>query len=187
MNPRLGLSMDDKIILFFGFVRPYKGLDLLLEAMAFPQLRKQNIHLLVAGEFYGDETSYRNQVKELGLSGNVTFYSSYIAKEDVKNFFCSADLIVQPYKNATQSGITQIAYHFERPMLVTDVGGLSEIVSDGRVGYVVPARPSEIAERINEFYVLGKEDEFSRAASVEKQRFSWKTFAGVIMKMASMK
>ena len=172
----LGLEMGEKVILFFGFIRTYKGLDLLLEAMADEQVRKRDVKLVVAGEFYGDQEKYRKLVAALGLTGRIIFHSSYIGKEEVKNFFCAADLVVQPYRSATQSGITQIAYHFERPMIVTDVGGLSEMVPDGKVGYVVPVNAAGIARRIVDFYSENKESFFERNAATEKERFTWKGF-----------
>jgi len=178
---KLGLGIGEKIILFFGFIRPYKGLDLLLNAMAGEAVRALNLKLLVAGEFYGDEAHYRKIINDLGLSQNVVLHSSYIAKEEVKNFFCAADLVVQPYKSATQSGITQIAYHFERPMLVTNVGGLAEIVPDGKAGYVVDVDEKEIARCIVDFYSQSRETEFSANAKTEKARFSWKSFVRVIL------
>ncbi len=181
---KLGLLMGEKVILFFGFIRPYKGLDLLLHAMADDQVRSLNLKLLVAGEFYGDEEVYTKLISDLNISGNVMLHSSYIAKEDVRNFFCAADLIVQPYRSATQSGITQIAYHFERPMIVTNVGGLSEIVPDEKVGFVVDVNANAIARRISDFYLEDKENEFSANAAIEKEHFSWKSFVHNILSLA---
>lgn len=180
---KLGIELNQKMILFFGFVRPYKGLDLLLKAMSMEQVRRLNIFLVVAGEFYGDEKHYKDLVQELKISNNVQFHSSYIPKEEVKNFFCAADLVVQPYKSATQSGITQIAYHFERPMIVTNVGGLAEIVSDGKTGYVVDVDPEKIALRIADFYDQNKENEFSDAARIEKEKFSWPAYVRSLLKL----
>ncbi len=173
---RLGIPPGQKTILFFGFIRPYKGLDLLLEALADEGLRALNVHLLVAGEFYEDEKPYLDLVDRLGLKDRVIFHSSFIPKEDVKYYFCASDMIVQPYRTATQSGITQIAYHFERPMLVTNVGGLPEIVSDQIVGYVTETNPSAIAGAINNFYFEHKEEEFSANVRKEKERFTWSAF-----------
>ena len=178
---KLGMGIGEKVILFFGFIRPYKGLDLLLNAMADENVRSIKIKLLVAGEFYGDEVNYRRMIAELRISENVILHSTYIPKEDVKNYFCAADLVVQPYRTATQSGITQIAYHFERPMLVTNVGGLAEIVPDGKVGYVVAVDAGEIAGSIVDFYKSGREEEFHLNTSKEKERFSWKSFVNRIL------
>lgn len=173
---KLGISITQKVILFFGFIRPYKGLDLLLKAMAVDEVRKLNLMLIVAGEFYGDEKLYKDMVLEFNINDNVSFHSAYIPKEEVKNYFCAADLVVQPYKSATQSGITQIAYHFGRPMLVTNVGGLSEIVPDGKVGYVVGVDEKKIASAIADFYIGNKEASFVKNVAIEKERFTWKTF-----------
>ena len=178
---KLGLGMGEKVILFFGFIRPYKGLDLLLNAIADESVRSLKIKLLVAGEFYGDEENYKRMISELRIAENIMLHSSYIPKEEVRNFFCAADLIVQPYRSATQSGITQIAYHFERPMLVTNVGGLAEIVPDGKVGYVVAVDAKEIAGRIVDFYKSGREEEFQKNVSKEKERFTWKSFVNKIL------
>jgi D-inositol-3-phosphate glycosyltransferase len=180
---KLGIELNKRLILFFGFVRSYKGLDLLLHAMAMDEVRNLNISLLVAGEFYGDEKVYKDLVNELNINERVQFHSLYIPKEEVKNYFCAADLVVQPYRSATQSGITQIAYHFERPMIVTDVGGLSEIVPDGKVGYVVKVDAKDIARRIADFYNQNKEQDFSSATKNEKERFSWKAFVNSLLKL----
>jgi D-inositol-3-phosphate glycosyltransferase len=181
---RLRMDIGQKMILFFGFVRPYKGLDLLLRAMAIDEVRRLNIHLVVAGEFYGDEKFYHDLVRDLKISDNIHFHSSYIPKEEVKNFFCAVDLIVQPYKSATQSGITQIAYHFGRPMVVTNVGGLSEIVPHGKVGYVVDVNENSIAKGISDFYNGNKEQEFANNTSREKDRFTWKSFVNNLLKLS---
>ena len=179
---KLGIPVGEKLILFFGFIRPYKGLDLLLNAMADEKVKKLKVKLVVAGEFYGDEEKYKSIVQETNIGNNVIFHSAFIPKEEVKNFFCAADVVVQPYRNATQSGITQIAYHFERPMIVTNVGGLPEIVPDGRVGYVVNVDEKEIAQAIFNFYSLNKEEQFSLNTSAEKERFTWRGFVRNLMK-----
>jgi D-inositol-3-phosphate glycosyltransferase len=182
---KLGLGTAARVILFFGFIRPYKGLDLLLNAMADDKVRDLRLKLIIAGEFYGDKDAYAAMISKLSLDENVVLHSSYIPKEDVRNFFCAADLVVQPYRSATQSGITQIAYHFERPMIVTQVGGLSEIVPHGKVGYVVPVNDKEIARAIAEFYEQGREEEFSRNTKLEKERFTWKSFVHNVLRTAA--
>ena len=179
---RIGIPVGEKVILFFGFIRPYKGLDLLLSSMADEKVRALKIKLIVAGEFYGDEEKYKGIVQSLNLGNNVIFHSAFIPKEEVKNFFCAADVVVQPYRNATQSGITQIAYHFERPMIVTNVGGLPEIVPDGRVGYVVNVDEKEIANAIFNFYSQNKEEQFSLNTQSEKERFTWGGFVRSLLK-----
>ncbi len=173
---RLGYFDTDSLILFFGFIRRYKGLDLLLEALAAPRLKERNVKLLVAGEFYEDEKPYREMVRRLGLSDQVRFDSEFIPQEKIKDYFCAADIVVQPYRSATQSGITQIAYHFGRPMLVTRVGGLAEIVDHDKSGYVVPADPTSIATALDDFYQHARERDMASEVEKAKIRFSWNTF-----------
>ena len=177
---KLGLSSSDNYILFFGFIRRYKGLDMLLEAMSDARIKGRNLKLIVAGEYYEDGAFYENKIKEYGLQDKVVLRTDYIPSEMVKYYFCAADMIVQPYRSATQSGVTQIAYHFEKPMLVTDVGGLSEIVPHGKVGYVVQPNPKAIADSLNDFYENNREASFSANAREEKKRFQWSSFAEAI-------
>ena len=136
----LGLDADTRYILFFGLIRDYNGLDLLLRAFADSRLRGKGVKLIVAGEFYGNAEKYEQLERELGLAEHIVWYKEFVPADKVRYFFAAADLVAQPYKSATQSGITQIAYHFERPMLVTNVGGLAEIVPHGKVGYVTQPR-----------------------------------------------
>jgi glycosyltransferase involved in cell wall biosynthesis len=172
----LELDPNEKIILFFGLIREYKGLDLLLKAMADPAIKQKKIKLIVAGEFYDNQDKYLTLVDELGINGEVTIKNEFIASEMVKYYFCAADLIVQPYKTATQSGITQIGFHFERPMLVTRVGGLPEIIQHDKDGYVVDTDPESIAQYISKYYDESKEVPFSAALKTSKERFSWNYF-----------
>ena len=129
----LKLDQESLYLLFFGFIRDYKGLDILIRAFSDNRLRGKNLKLLVAGEFYENAAPYMKLVKESGLENDIIFYDRFIADKEVGLFFSAADLVVQPYKSATQSGVTQIAYHFDKPMLVTDVGGLKEIVHAWKV------------------------------------------------------
>lgn len=175
-----------RYILFFGFVRGYKGLDLLIEALGQPEVKAQNIHLIVAGEFYESEAKYKELIQKRGLADRVIVRSDYIPQEEVKAYFCAADLVAQTYRTATQSGVTQIAYHFERPMLVTDVGGLAEIVPDGKVGYVVKPQPDAIAGALLRFFTENKEEAFSKAAAIEKERFSWSHFTRKFIAFANL-
>ncbi len=179
----LGLSTDEKIILFFGFIRKYKGLNLLLKAMADERLKKMNVKLLVAGEFYEDEKPYMDQIQESEISDRVILHTNFIDKEKVKNHFCAADIVVQPYISATQSGITQVAYFFNRPMLVTNVGGLAEIVTDKRDGYVTDVVAEKIADALNDFYSNNREKEFSDNVMKDKERFSWNSFIDGMKKL----
>ena len=172
----LKLSVNDKHLLFFGFIRKYKGLDLLLEAMADERIRQLEIKLIVAGEYYEDAAPYNEIIKKNGLEKSVILKTEYIPSEEVKYYFCACDMVAQPYRSATQSGVTQIAYHFEKPMLVTNVGGLSEIVPNNKVGYVTEINPKEIADAIVDFYTNNREQEYIQNIIIEKQRFLWSTF-----------
>ena len=172
----LGLNSEDKHLLFFGFVRKYKGLDLMLKAMADRRIKAMGIKLIIAGEFYDDKTEYTDMITNLGIEDNIIMKSDFIPAEKVKDYFCAADMITQTYRTATQSGVTQIAYSFDRPMLVTDVGGLAEIVPNNKVGYVTSQNPTEIADAIIDFYTNNKEAEFTINTSTEKKRFSWESF-----------
>lgn len=171
----LGLDKDTNYLLFFGLIRDYKGLDLLLEAFASESLNKYNLKLLVAGEFYCDSKPYFDLIKKHNLEQRVVMSNNFIPDDIVKDYFCAADIVVQPYKNATQSGVTQIAYHFNKPMIVTDVGGLSEIVPHNKVGYVVQPDKDEIAKAIETFYSEGKEQEFVENVKIEKTKYSWES------------
>jgi len=169
----LKLDPDFNYVLFFGFIRDYKGLDLLLKAFGKQNIIELPIKLLVAGEFYSDSKHYYDLIAELKLEDRVILSTEFIPESQVSKYFCAADLVVQPYKSATQSGVTQIAYHFDKPMIITRVGGLEEFVTNNLVGFVVTPDPESIAEAIYTFYHLNKEAEFSKNASIEKLRFSW--------------
>ncbi|MCW3085272.1 MAG: glycosyl transferase family 1 [Bacteroidetes bacterium] len=172
----LNLNSLDKHILFFGFIRKYKGLDLLLEAMDDERIRQLGVKLIVAGEYYEDAAPYNEIIRKKGLESSIILKTEYIPSEEVRYYFGAADLIAQPYRTATQSGVTQIAYHFEKPMLVTNVGGLPEIVPHNKVGYVTAIDPKSIADAIVDFYTNNREAEFIRNTILEKQRFLWSTF-----------
>lgn len=180
---KLSIPENDKLILFFGFIRSYKGLDLLIEAMNEPEVKQQNVRLLIAGEFYEDSKPYLDRINEFNAENRFILHTSFIGKDEVKNYFCAADLVVQPYKSATQSGITQIAYYFGRPMLVTNVGGLAEIVADKRVGYVTERNAQSIAHAISDFYNHNRENEFAKNATVDSEKFSWKAFTNGILEL----
>jgi len=169
----LGLEEETKYILFFGFIREYKGLDLLIKAFADERFRKLPVKLLIAGEFYIDGKPYLELIDQLGLKDEIILRTEFIENSEIVNYFCASDIVAQPYKDATQSGVTQIAYHFEKPMLTTNVGGLSEMVPDGKVGYVVTPDVNEISEALLRFFNENKEQEFSAYAAIEKKRFSW--------------
>ena len=177
---RLKLDEGFRYVLFFGFIRDYKGLDLLLEAFSDDRLKKMKIRLLVAGEFYCDPKPYREIIEKHRLEDQVIMSNDFIPDNRVLNYFCAADLVVQPYKSATQSGVTQIAYHFNKPMIITNVGGLAEFVPHEKAGYVVNPDPVEIAEAIVRYYRENKETEFSANAAIEKKKYSWAAMVGAI-------
>jgi glycosyltransferase involved in cell wall biosynthesis len=185
---RLGLNPEVDYVMFFGLVRDYKGLDLLLDAWKIMKERgiTHGRRLIVAGEFYSDETRYRRQIDEAGLSEDVILHDWFIADSDVKLYFSLADLLVLPYRSATQSGVTQIAYHFEVPMVVTDVGGLPEIVPDGTVGYVADVTAESIAAAIEKFYTNRGSDRLRAGFATEKKRFSWAATADKIEELYQM-
>lgn len=181
----LGIDLNSRWMLFFGLIRNYKGLDILLHAMKEPSSNLENLKLMVAGEFYSNSEHYYNLVKELGLGKRVKFFPEFIPDNKVASFFSSADIIVQPYKHATQSGVTQIAYHFNKPMIVTNVGGLSEMVPNEKVGYVVEPNALAISSAIDQFYTENKETEFSENAAQEKTKYSWKRMVETIFLLHS--
>lgn len=166
---QLNLPEKAPMALFFGFIRQYKGLDLLLEALA----QTPDIHAIVAGECYDDWAFYQQIIDQKGVAGRVHLFTDFIPTEQVRVFFSAADLVVQPYRTATQSGISQIAYHFEKPMIVTNVGGLPEIVSDGVSGYVVAPEPAAIAAAMQDFFTKNRAEAMEAGVRAEKKRFSW--------------
>jgi glycosyltransferase involved in cell wall biosynthesis len=180
----LGVA-DEWVILFFGYVRRYKGLHILLDAM--PAILKSiKLKLLVVGEFYDDEQKYRAQIAEKGLQENVLVHSDYVPNEDVSKYFSAADVVVLPYISATQSGIVQIAYQFDKPVIATDVGGLSEVVLDGRTGFIVkPEAPEAVADAVVRFYKEGRESEFVRNVQEEKKKYSWDNLVQAIEKLTA--
>lgn len=181
------LNLDPKVnyLLFFGFIRAYKGLDLLLQAMADPLLEERpDTKLIIAGEFYEDAAPYHELIRKLHLEDRLVLYTDFVPNAMVKHFFCASDLVVQPYRHATQSGVTQVAYHFNKPIVVTDVGGLSEMVPNGEVGYVVAPQPEAIATAITDFYGTGKSAGFVLHIQQFKKRFSWSSFVQRVYSLA---
>ncbi len=182
---KLKLDPNYHYLLFFGFIRAYKGLDLMIKSMAESSLQDMPIKLLVAGEFYEDSEPYFSLIKTLNLENKIEMHTHFIPNSEVTNYFSACDMVVQTYHNATQSGVTQIAYHFNKPMLVTDVGGLAETVPHLQVGYVVDKDPKQIAAYIRHFYDEKKEEEFSQKASEYKQKFSWENIVKGLMEVAN--
>lgn len=171
---KLGLSPSKNYLLFFGFIRDYKGLDLLLEALGSEHLKDEPIHLIIAGEYYGKQEYYESLIEAYQLQDRLVLHTRFISNEAVKYYFGAADLVVQPYRTATQSGISQIAYHFEVPMVVTEVGGLPEIVPDGEVGYVTQVDSAAIAKAIRTFFKENKSAAFIQGIQKRKHLYSWK-------------
>ncbi|MCR5445125.1 MAG: glycosyltransferase [Bacteroidales bacterium] len=169
----LNLASNHRYALFFGFIRDYKGLDLLLDAFADERLKELDVHLIVAGEFYGDSKPYMDQIARLGIADRVELKTDFIPDSEVNRYFCAADIITQPYRSATQSGVSQIAFHFEKPMLVTNVGGLPEIVPDGKAGFVVPTDPKAIADALVRFYREDWSSRLTEGVRDEKTKYSW--------------
>ena len=173
------LGLDDKngYMLFFGLVRAYKGLDVLLDA--FGQIKDQlpTVQLIIAGEFYEDEEKYRAQIAANGLKERVLLRNEFIPDADLRKYFGAADLIVQPYKTATQSGVTQVAFHFEKPMLVTNVGGLGEIVHDHKMGYACEPTAEAIAADIVDYFQNKRQEAYTAYLQKEKTKYAWSNMA----------
>ncbi|NNV54373.1 glycosyltransferase [Limnovirga soli] len=182
---QLGIHPDQKIILFFGFIRKYKGLDILIEAIHIlkQQAALENIKLMIAGEFYDDEQIYQQQIDAAGIREDLIINADFIAEDQVKFYLCAADFVIQPYRNATQSGVTPLAYHFEKPMLVTNVGGLPDLVPDGKAGLVCEPHAEDIAKHILRLYQLGT-DYFLPGLRYEKQKYSWNILVNTIKQLA---
>jgi glycosyltransferase involved in cell wall biosynthesis len=181
---KLELDPGASYILFFGVIREYKGLDLLVRAFAACAGNHPGLRLLVAGEFYSDRQEYTDLIAELNLGDRVIIRDGFIPADRVKYYFSLADLVAQPYRTATQSGVTQIAYNFEVPMLVTRVGGLPEMVPDGKVGYVTDVDVQSVADAISDFFDSDRAEFFRKNISREKKRFSWEAMVSAIEDMA---
>jgi D-inositol-3-phosphate glycosyltransferase len=180
----LGLAPESRYVLFFGFIRAYKGLDVLLEAMADARVAALPVKLLIAGEFYEDAAPYEALIQKHQLESRLVRATDFIPNGQVANYFSAADIVVQPYKNATQSGVSQVAYHFGRPMLVTDVGGLAELIPDGVVGYVVPPTAAAIADALVDFYANDREEAFAAGVRQEARKFSWEVMIAALKEVA---
>lgn len=170
---KINVSLDDKYILFFGFIRKYKGLDLLLDSMSDEKIIDRKIKLIIAGEFYENEKHYQKKINDLDLSDSVFIYDHYIDNNEVNNYFCASDLVVQPYLSATQSGISMIAFHFNKPVLATNVGGLREYINHGKTGYLVEPISTEITRLIVDYFDNHRQLEFSNHIKKIKNQYSW--------------
>jgi glycosyltransferase involved in cell wall biosynthesis len=186
----LKIKKEALIILFFGFIRKYKGLDILLDAMKIlkdlPNTQYPIPKLLIAGEFYEDRKNYDDQIQRLGIHENLILHTDFIPDSMVKYYLCAADVVIQPYRNATQSGVTPLAYHFEKPMIVTNVGGLPSLVLDGKVGLIAEPDAASIAEKILEYFSLG-ETYFLPYLVEEKKKYTWLKMTETILQLANNK
>jgi glycosyltransferase involved in cell wall biosynthesis len=180
----LNIETDAKIILFFGFIRKYKGLDILLDSIKILQQSNPTLKLLIAGEFYDDEKSYKEQIDKLGIEQQLILRTNFINDNEVKYYLCASDVIVQPYRSATQSGVTPLAYHFEIPMIVTNVGGLAALVPDNKVGLIAEPNAASIAEKIIQFFNNG-EQQYLPFLKEEKKKYSWSKMVEAIMSIAT--
>jgi glycosyltransferase involved in cell wall biosynthesis len=187
----LNIRNEELVILFFGFIRKYKGLDILLDAMKILKDQStnnistygKNIKLLIAGEFYGDRKPYDLQIEQLGIKDDLILRTDFIPDSQVKYYLCASDVVIQPYRNATQSGVTPLAYHFEKPMIVTNVGGLPSLVPDGKVGLVAEPTAEDIAAKIVDYFKKG-EQFFLPNLIEEKKKYSWQNMTDTIIKIA---
>lgn len=177
---QLGLKKNGNYLLFFGLVRQYKGLDLMLRAMGDSRVKNMDMHLLVVGEFYDPIEKYEIIIEEEGIENYVTLHNEFIPTNKIKTYFSAVDMVTQTYHTASQSGITQIAMHFDCPMLVTDVGGLSEIVAHQTTGYVTPKSPQAIATALVDFYQNERYPQYSAAVAQEKEKYSWTSFCQAV-------
>ena len=181
---KLGLKDDDKIVLFFGLIRQYKGLDLLLKAFAAEGVKQQHLKLLIAGEFYEDKQPYLDLIASLQLEESVILHDKFIPNDEVRHYFCAANLVAQTYRHATNSGVTMVGYYYNCPMLVTNVGGLKEIVPDNACGYVVTTEPEAIAEKLALYFEEHKEAEFTEGVKHERKQYEWPAFMTKLFELA---
>ncbi|MBE2280617.1 MAG: glycosyltransferase [Ignavibacteriaceae bacterium] len=171
------IGANDKVILFFGYVRHYKGLDILLEAMPAILEFDPNIKLFIAGEFYDEYQKYSDLIEKLKISGSIIMQNLYIPNEEVYKYYLISDLVILPYRSATQSGILNIAYGFNKPALVTKVGGLAEFVDDNETGVIVePGSANEIANGVKKFYELEKSVNFEENIKMKVNSNSFNKF-----------
>lgn len=181
----LGINVNDRIILFFGFIRKYKGLDILLDAMALLKQTMPGLKLLIAGEFYDDKKGYLEQIERLKIEEQLILRTEFIPDSEIRNYLCAADLVVQPYRNATQSGVTPLAYHFEVPMVVTDVGGLASMVPHDKAGLVSAPDAASIAKSIELYFQKGAA-RFLPGLLQEKKKYSWQVMTESILSLAKL-
>ncbi len=181
----LKIPEDRKIMLFFGFVREYKGLKHIIKAMPDIIAADKDIQLMVVGEFGSDKSDYMNLIEKSRVGDSITVVDGYIPDKEIEKYFAACDLVVLPYESATQSGIVQIAYSFEKPVIATDVGGLPEVVLDGKTGYIVPPKnPQALGEAVVKFFRENKAAEFSDNVHAEAYRYSWDRMNEVVKRLS---
>lgn len=180
---KLNLDINEKYLLFFGFIRDYKGLDWLLKSIADERLKDKNFKLIIAGEYYSGKEETEALIEKLGISHKLIMHTNFISNEMVRYYFSLADIIVQPYKSATQSGVTQVAYHFNKPIITTDVGGLAEIVLDKKTGYIAQPNINSITETIERYFKTCDEIDFEENIKEEKLKYSWSNFIETILSL----
>ncbi len=175
---KLDLTQDANVVLFFGYIRDYKGLDILLKAIPSIVDERPNTMFVIAGEFYSNEKTYTELISSLNLEPYLMMHTSYIPNQEVAKFFCAADCVLLPYKQATQSGIVQIAYHFNKPVIATEVGGLSEMIIHGKTGYLVKGcTPEAISESVVKFFTAFDPMACRTEIENEKKKYSWSHFS----------
>lgn len=180
----LKIKPEEKVLLFFGFVREYKGLKYLIKAMPLIKDKLTNVKLLIVGDFGEDKQNYLDLISKYRVENVIDIYDGYIPDREVEKYFVASNLVVLPYESATQSGIVQIAYGFEKPVIVTNVGGLPDVVTDGKTGYVVEAQnPNKLAEAVVKYYENDMESEFIEGVKDEAYRFSWDRMVEIIEKI----
>lgn len=180
---KLNLESKYQYILFFGLIRDYKGLDLLLKAM--PLIDNKNVKLIIAGEYYSNKEFYSDLIEKNNLKDKIIDVDGFVDHRDVRYYFCASDLVVQPYKSATQSGVTQIAYHFNKPMVVSNVGGLKEMCPDEKVGYLVEPNKEQVAQGVNRFFAQTDVTHMTKNIIEEKKKYSWNKLTKEIYLLAN--
>jgi len=170
----LGIPLNQKVLLFFGFVREYKGLGYLLKAMPRIIEALHDVQLLIVGDFGKKKNEYLQMIDAVVMNENINIYDDYIPDREIEKYFAAADLVVLPYISATQSAIVQLAFGFNKPVIVTNVGGLPEAVADGQTGYIVaPQDPDAISAAVIRFFEENKADEFIANVEAEANKYSW--------------
>lgn len=183
---KIGLDTNTNYLLFFGFIRAYKGLNILLDSLSLIDMDRLNLKIIIAGEFYENAEPYFEKIKALYLQDRLVMRNDFIPNSDVANYFNAADAVIQPYTSATQSGVTQIAYYYNKPMIVTNVGGLAELVPHGKSGLVCNPNAEALAANIVKLYEEELIDKLTQGACEEKQRFTWDTLIQKLFELVKL-